>query len=456
MTSISSKKPTSNWLAIKWLGIISLFLASCDTPKEIGADLFSVEVGLNYTDTLKVESATVLVDSIQTGANNTFLLGSYQHPELGTFQSSIFAQISNADTLYSTSTSIMDSVRMSLVYSGYQGDTLQPQTISIYKLKDSLSLSATYFTNSSLPYDATPVATHTFKPRVIKTRAANGDSTKLDTLSFRMSAALGNELIKNYSDKTLSGGGKTFRATFPGFYIKSTSAAKAALLSFSPSYSRMTLHWHNPGDTTKYYLNYYFSLSNALSTEVQARFNKYQITKTGALAALVKPGDVVPSTKTNNTTYVQSGSGIVTRIKFPTLLNLKGKNNVAVNKAELILSGVDGLELNNTLGQLSLIQADGNNKPVRNSYGLAYVISEGGSGIQTANYSSSFNSYTFNVTTELQSILAGRKSNSGYLLTPALASTSTGLTKMVSESARFVPLNALKARLRIYYSYIAK
>jgi hypothetical protein len=171
---------------------------------------------------------------------------------------------------------------------------------------------------------------------------------------------------------------------------------------------------------------------------------------------LVKPGDVVPSTKTNNTTYVQSGSGIVTRIKFPTLMNLKGKNNVAVNKAELILSGVDGLELNNTLGQLSLIQVDGNNKPLRNSYGLAYVISEGGSGIQTANYSSSFNSYTFNVTTELQSILAGRKSNSGYLLTPSLASTSTGLTKMVSESARFVPLNALKARLRIYYSYIAK
>lgn len=64
MTSISSKKPTLNWLATKWLGIFSLFLASCDTPKEIGADLFSVEVGLNFTDTLQVESSTVLMDSI--------------------------------------------------------------------------------------------------------------------------------------------------------------------------------------------------------------------------------------------------------------------------------------------------------------------------------------------------------------------------------------------------------
>ena len=456
MTSISSKKPTLNWLAIKWLGIISLFLASCDTPKEIGAELFSVDVGLNLTDTLRVESSTVLMDSIQTGGSGTLLVGSFQHPELGTFQSSFFAQISNADTLSAKATSILDSVRLNLVYTGYQGDTLQPQTISVYKLRDSLSLSSSYFTNSSVAFDPNPVATHTFKPRVIKAKSSNGDSLKLDTLSFRMSTALGNELIKKYSDKTLSGGGKTFRATFPGFYVKSTSASKAALLGFSPLYSTMTLYWRNPGETTRYELSYYFSLSTRLSTEVQARFNSFQITKSGALAALVKPGDVVPSTRTNNTTYVQSGSGIVTRIKLPTLLNLKGKNNVAINKAELILSGVDGLDLNNTLGQLTLLQADGNNKPIRNTSGLGYIISEGGGGIQIANYNAAFNSYTFNVTTELQSIMAGRKSNMGYLVTPTLATATTGMTRMVSESARFVPLNALKARLRVYYSYIAK
>jgi hypothetical protein len=456
MTSISSKKPTLNWPAIKWLGIISLFLASCDTPKEIGAELFSVEVGLNLTDTLRVESSTVLIDSIQTGGGSTLLLGSYQHPELGTFQSSFFAQISNADTLTSKATSVLDSVRMSLVYNGYQGDTLQSQTISVYKLKDSLSLSANYYTNSSIPFDANPVAVHTFKPRVIRARSNNGDSLKLDTLSFRMSAAWGNELIKNFSDKTLSGGGKTFRAAFPGLYFKSTSASKAALLGFSPTYSSMTLYWRNPGDATQYSLSYYFSLSTSLSPEVQARFNKFQITKTGALAALVKPGDVVPSTKTNNTTYVQSGSGIVTQIKLPTLLNLKGKNDVAINKAELILSGLDGLDLNNTLGQLTLLQADGKNKPIRNASGLGYIISEGGGGIQIANYNAAFNSYTFNVTTDLQSIMAGRKLNLGYLVTPTLATSTSGMTKMVSESARFVPLNALKARLRVYYSYIAK
>lgn len=129
---------------------------------------------------------------------------------------------------------------------------------------------------------------------------------------------------------------------------------------------------------------------------------------------------------------------------------------MAVNKAELVLSGIDGLDLNNTLGQLSLILVDGANKPLRNSSGLGFVVSEGGGGIQTATYNSAFNNYTFNITTELQSVLAGRKSNLGYLVTPTLASSSNGMTKLVSESARFVPLNALKAKVRLYYSYIAK
>ncbi|MEY4611262.1 MAG: hypothetical protein RL246_1581, partial [Bacteroidota bacterium] len=121
MTSISSKKPTWNWLAIKWLGIISLFLSSCDAPKEIGADLFSVEVGLNYTDTLTIKSGTVLMDSIQTGGNNTFLLGSYYHPELGYLSSHIFTQIANADTLKAKESSIVDSLQMYLIYKNTQG-----------------------------------------------------------------------------------------------------------------------------------------------------------------------------------------------------------------------------------------------------------------------------------------------------------------------------------------------
>lgn len=455
MTSISSKKRTLSWPAIKWVGIISLFLASCDAPKEIGADLFSVEVGLNFTDTLRVNSSTVLMDSIQTQGNSTFLVGSFFHPTLGTFESTAYTQIANADSLFAKNTSILDSVKMHLVYKNFQGDTNQVHTLNVYKLKDSLSLSKDYFTNSSLPYQPSTVGAVTFRPRPIRSRAANGDSLKLDTLNFHMSKALGNELIAKYSDKSLAGGGSAFRASFPGLVFKSSTASKSALIGFSPAYSRMTLHWHNPNDTTKYTLNYYFSLSSAMMTEVQARFNQYNINRSGPLAALTKSGNSVPASTTGNVTYVQSGSGLVTKIDFPTLLKLKGNRNIAVNKAELVLQTTDDIDLNHSLNQLTLLQVDGNNRPIRNTYGLGYVMSEGGSGIQTANYSSSQKTYTFNITTELQSVLNGRKSNLGFLVTPTLLASQTGYTKMVSESARFVPLNAMKTKIRIYYSYIA-
>ena len=457
MTSISSKKPTWNWLAIKWLGIISLFLTSCDAPKEIGADLFSVEVGLNYTDTLTIKSATVLMDSIQTGGNSTFLLGSYYHPELGYLSSNVYTQIANADTLNSKATSIMDSLKMHLIYKNTQGDLSQDQTIELYRLSDSLSRTATYFTNSTVAIKPELLKRYTFTPKPIKAESANGDSVQFDTLKFHMPIALGKELMSKYTDKNIAGGGSAFRDYFRGLFIKSESGKKAALLAFAPTYSRMTLHWHNPGDTIKYSINYYFSLSNSYVPEINARFNEFSANRIGTLAALVKSGDKVSSLKTNNTTYVQSGTGVVTKIELPYLLKLKGNRNIAVNKAELVFSGTDKLDFMQTIGQLSLIESDGSNRPLRNTTnGLKYIYAEGGGGVATATYDISTNSFTFNVTTLMQSMLSGKKENLGYLLTPAISADAAGNAKILNESGRYIALNALKAKLKIYYSYIAK
>jgi len=458
MTSISSKKFTLRWPALKWLGIISLFLSSCDDPKEIGSDLFSVEVGLNYTDTLTVNSSTVLIDSIYTGANNSLLLGSYFHPELGYVTSDVFAQIANADTLNSKENSILDSLKMSLVYTNFQGDITQPQRINIYRLKDSLSRSINYFTNSTVAYFPEVLKTHTFTPKPLYAKSVNGDSVQYDTLKFHMGLALGKELISKYKDKekAISGGGSSFRDFFKGFYIQTAETKKAALLNFSPAYSKMTLHWHNPGDSSKYFLNYYFSLSNTYTPEFNARFNQIRSKKVGLLANLVKSGDKISSLKTNNTTYVQSGTGIVTKIDLPYLTKLKGNNDVAVNKAELVFQGSDNLDLGQTIGQLSLIESDGSNRPLRNTYGLKYFVAEGATGVQTATYNSFTNTYSFNVTTIMQALLTGNKANLGFLLTPAISADASGNAKISSESVRFIPLNALKAKLKIYYSYIAK
>jgi hypothetical protein len=456
MISISSKKLTWKCPAIKWVGILSLFLVSCDTPKEIGDDLFSVEVGLNYSDTITIKSSTVLIDSIYTGSPGTLLIGTYNHPVLGLAESSAFTQFSNIDTLFSKATSVYDSLTMRLAYSGYQGDTTQSMTMNVYRLLDSLNRGIDYFANSTIRSDASIIGSHTFKPRPIRTRAMNGDSVQLDTLRFRMSDALGRELLSKYADVKVAAGSKGFRDYFPGMLFKSSSSSAGAMIGFNPGYSRMTLYFHNPGDPFLYSMDYYFSLSNALFPELLARFNQIKSTKSGSLAGLQNPGNKVASTLTSGLTYIQAGTGVATKVEFPYLLNIKGNRNVAVNKAELVLTAADNIDLQQTIGQLSIVETDATNRTLRNSYGLKYLLSEGGSTVITSAIEPGSKTYTFNVTTAIQSILVGKQANNGWLITPALTSNSAGNTRIINESTRFVPLQAMKARLKIYYSYIAK
>jgi hypothetical protein len=456
MISISSKKLTWKCPAIKWVGILSLFLVSCDTPKEIGDDLFSVEVGLNYSDTITIKSSTVLIDSIYTGSPGTLLIGTYNHPVLGLAESSAFTQFSNIDTLFSKATSVYDSLTMRLAYSGYQGDTTQSMTMNVYRLLDSLNRGTDYFANSTIRSDASIIGSHTFKPRPIRTRAMNGDSVQLDTLRFRMSDALGRELLSKYADVKVAAGSKGFRDYFPGMLFKSSSSSAGAMIGFNPGYSRMTLYFHNPGDPFLYSMDYYFSLSNALFPELLARFNQIKSTKSGSLAGLQNPGNKVASTLTSGLTYIQAGTGVATKVEFPYLLNIKGNRNVAVNKAELVLTAADNIDLQQTIGQLSIVETDATNRTLRNSYGLKYLLSEGGSTVITSAIEPGSKTYTFNVTTAIQSILVGKQANNGWLITPALTSNSAGNTRIINESTRFVPLQAMKARLKIYYSYIAK
>jgi hypothetical protein len=218
----------------------------------------------------------------------------------------------------------------------------------------------------------------------------------------------------------------------------------------------MTLYFHNPGEAKMYNIDYYFSLSNAFTPELLARFNQIKSIKSGPLAALQKPGDLVSSTVTSGLTYVQSGTGVATKVEFPYLLNLKGNRNVAVNKAELVLTAADNIDLINTIGQLSIVETNATNRTLRNSYGLKYLLSEGGTSVNTASINQLSKTYTFNVTTAIQSLLVGKQANSGWLITPAFSINAVGNSGINNESARFVPLQAFKARLKIYYSYIAK
>ena len=159
MISNFSKKCTWNWLAINCICVLTLLVSSCDTAKEIGSDLFSVEVGLNYTDTLTIKSSTIQLDSTYTSGPSAFLFGSLKDPNIGQVSSNFYTQMSNVDTLKAKDNSVLGSAKLYLVYSSFRGDTTKLQTMKIYKLTDTLSRLVPYFSNTVKGYESKPIKT---------------------------------------------------------------------------------------------------------------------------------------------------------------------------------------------------------------------------------------------------------------------------------------------------------
>ncbi|SFQ42184.1 protein of unknown function [Pseudarcicella hirudinis] len=461
---------TQGWLAYSFAMLLGLTtLTSCEDPKEIGSELIAQELGLKFTDTLTVNSSTVLLDSVYTNMGNNLLVGNYTDPILGKIHSASFFQIANADTLKAKTDAVMDSLVMYLVYRTYQGDTTKSQTLNVHRLTDALSNSKDYFTgyfnNSSSAYESTPVGTKVFKPRPIKYRNIAGDTIKFDTLRIPMSRALGQELLNQRSSSDIAAGGAAFRSYFKGLALVGKKSDEGAILGFSPSYTKMSLYYHSPGDTAVSILNYYARLTVttgynssgvAVTEEVLSRYNNITAERSGALAGLVKPGDILSSKLSNNEAYFQGGVGLTTKLEFPGLLRFKDKYNVAINKAELVLETKSNPVNLSIPSVFSLVESNSSNRIVKDTYGLLFLRSEGTTSPSAAVYDVTRKTFTFNITSALQNILSGRRPNTGLLLTPQIVLSDKGNSKVFGDNTSRVAFDATKTKLKIYYTYTNK
>ncbi len=101
------------------------------------------------TNTFKIKSKTVLVDSILQ-RNRSAILGAYTDPVYGTTKSDFFTQLYCPDG-FSFSDSIIDdkidSAFLYLFFDDYYGDTLSLFEASVYELDKALDLQKLYYTN---------------------------------------------------------------------------------------------------------------------------------------------------------------------------------------------------------------------------------------------------------------------------------------------------------------------
>ncbi len=466
-----------------WVLLLSTLLWGCDDPQQIGTEVFGEEIGVRYTDTLSVNSATVLLDSLQTSANALVYVGNMKHPELGEISAKTFFQITNADTLkidtlgtkaYKSSVvEVADSLVLRLLYRYVAGDTNVAQTFKVYRVKssESRSISTIYNNTSDLPaYEPTPIGTVSLKNlRPIRNPYATTDTGKYAILRIPLTAALKEEIF-SYRNKASASAVvyDKFKDVVKGMVLVSESPSNAAIVGFSTYTSDMMLYYHytykypksgvDTTVTTKDSLAFYM----LYSPELNARYTQFTAKRTGAIAKLTTPGQKVTAVEAGYKVYLDAAGGLAIKVNFPSLLKLKEQHNVAINKAELIFEP-DALPTGfNRPPDLIAVEDNGLNRPLRVSSGaLAFLSSE----TSISTFEPKAQVYTFNVTSAIQNILSGRIANNGWIITPTQTgyASSTSTTKTVASSSRIVlsaitnaSFDSRKIKLKLYYTYINK
>jgi hypothetical protein len=374
-----------------------------------------------------------------------------------------------------------------LPYNYYQGDTLQNQNFIVSQLVDDASLdaTATYY-NRTTP---TPMLKSTVlgqvqnvKVRPVKNNYLISGAEKFDTLRIPIVEPIFVNFIKSQRDLTIKDNvliGTGFKNKIRGFALTSEGNKSAAIVGFAADRTILRIYYSykysytlrnvaNTADsirvtvdTTKSNNLYVGLYTRSTGVSNNARFNKITTNRIGGIfAKLSKTTDALPFSQSNNLVALQSSAGLAVKLNFPSLLKLKERKDIAINKAELVLE--PNASNYSVPSDLVLLESTPTNRPVRNTINgdgsLLFVVGEG----STASYVSKSNSYTFNITTSLQNILSGRNKTNGWLLSANTFANSSasrgpisGRSIVSSEVDRAIFENK-KIKMKLYYTYVNK
>jgi hypothetical protein len=316
---------------IFWLLSLLSFLISCKQEESnIGKQFVDVHSRVVRLDTMRVDVSTVLLDSITTSGKELALIGCYNDGEFGTITASTYCLFTYPAISVLNSTCEYDSATISIYPNGYYyGDTMELQSISVYRLKDDITLDEDgYLYNTShFTYDSvSPIAKTNGN---IKLRPS-----KKQKVEMRVSDELGIDLFdraKNIDD--IYDNSTNFFNYFKGICIKSSSSSSAILgYTASDTSLMMNIYYHTTSTGVQSRLKFQLSGSSY-------QFNHISVDRSKTLLKNLKKGNMrISADSTNNEAFTQCGTGLVMRIDFPNLKDLHSLWQYAtIAKAQLIV-----------------------------------------------------------------------------------------------------------------------
>lgn len=296
-----------------------------------GNDLMEHE----YIDTTTVIAYTVREDSIRTDELSANLLGSVADPVFGTTTASIYTQfrLPNVNTSFGTSP-VVDSIILTLTYTGVYGDSLAQKNIQVYELADNLSYDSSYYSSSTVRINPTMIGQASFALSYLQPDSIDGEYIA-PHIRIALTPAFANKLI-TASTTTLSND-VNFQQAFKGLYITSSNATSPGTgsilyLNLTGDMSKVTVHYHNSTDTAT--LNFPINSYCARFTH----YNHFGYQNADPVLISQFKGD---TTSGNDKLFIQSMGGAKIRVRFPYLTTLAKQKKIAINEAILVLENME-------------------------------------------------------------------------------------------------------------------
>ncbi len=315
---------------IWFTAIAALILQSCSEDKEftIGESFIETKTRIQVLDTFTVELSTVIMDSLYTSGTGILFAGNYEDSTFGKVTCNSYFQIGLPSIGDMSINDVYDSIVLIMQYSGYSyGDTTQPVRISAHLLDENLETDedGNLYNCSLIDYDEEIIGTTHFIP--------HPDS--LDSIRIRLDDAIGTDLFEKCmnNDETV-----TLESSFlnyiKGIAIIADENEGNSIIGFKAGEGEIVLrlYTHRIAETYEE-IPYDFVLY-----EEEKQFN--QIIHDFSMCPLENlrnRKEDLPFTETGNRTYVQGGTGLMTKIQFPYLEELMFFERGIIMNVQLIL-----------------------------------------------------------------------------------------------------------------------
>ncbi len=309
-----------NYLFAFFIAVVGIiFIISCEQKSsDIGLGLMPENDRLDlFADTMAVDCFTVTDFIVSTDERTLSPLGSYVDPIFGYTKAAFVChtRISSSNVDFSSVNKI-NKIELQLKYSSFYGNKATSQNVYVARLKKEIYYDSIYYSNFNLNSSEFEVLSST----VLDFNSA--DSIAKISLPIELAQEFTNSANKNHFIDNNS-----FIKYFNGLYVFTDPVSSGGCiysLDLVGSSSAMILYYN---DTSKYEF-----LINSKSAIINMFEHDYS-------NACTEIKEVIADTSLiKDLCYIQGLGGLKAKIKFPQIANFFDTKNIAINKAQLVIT----------------------------------------------------------------------------------------------------------------------